>query len=82
MQFIVGVYDEEGPPVPIPNTAVKLFGAENTWRAAARENRSMLTSFEALFTQSFFFFGFSDVNEIEIFLSILNMHGKKNLIVG
>ena len=44
MQFIVGVYDEEGPPVPIPNTVVKLFSAENTWRAAARENRSTLTS--------------------------------------
>ena len=44
VQFTVGVYDEEGPPVPIPNTVVKLFGAENTWRAAARENRSMLTS--------------------------------------
>jgi hypothetical protein len=27
---IVGVYDDEGPPVPIPNTAVKLIRAENT----------------------------------------------------
>ena len=44
MQFIVGVYYEEGPPVPIPNTVVKLFSAENTWREAARENRSTLTS--------------------------------------
>ena len=40
MQIIVGVYDIEGPPVPIPNTVVKLNRAENTWWAAAREDRS------------------------------------------
>ena len=28
--LIVGIYDDEGPPVPIPNTEVKLIGAENT----------------------------------------------------
>ena len=39
----VGIYDDEGPPVPIPNTVVKLIRAENTWRAAAWENRSMPT---------------------------------------
>ena len=38
---IVGVYDEEVPPVPIPNTVVKLLGAENTWLETARENRAM-----------------------------------------
>ena len=27
---IVGIYYDEGPPVPIPNTEVKLIGAENT----------------------------------------------------
>ena len=27
---VVGVYDDEGPPVPIPNTVVKLIRAENT----------------------------------------------------
>ena len=32
---------EEDPPVPISNTEVKLFSAEDTWRAAARENRSL-----------------------------------------
>ena len=37
----VGVYDDEGPPVPIPNTVVKLIRAENTWLEAARENRSV-----------------------------------------
>ena len=35
----VGVDDAGGPPVPIPNTEVKLACAEDTWREAARENR-------------------------------------------
>ena len=39
----VGVDYDENPPVPIPNTEVKLIRAENTWRAASRENRSMPT---------------------------------------
>ena len=29
----------EETPVPIPNTEVKLHGAENTWRATAWEDR-------------------------------------------
>jgi len=36
---IVGVDCGEGPPVPIPNTEVKLTCAEDTWREAARENK-------------------------------------------
>ena len=40
---LVGVDDAEGPPVPIPNTEVKLSGAENTWLETARENREMPT---------------------------------------
>ena len=40
---IVGVDDVEGTPVPIPNTEVKLYSAENTWLATARENRKMPT---------------------------------------
>ena len=40
---IVGVDCGEGPPVPIPNTEVKLTCAEDTWRAAARENRKAPT---------------------------------------
>ena len=35
----VGVDDAEAPPVPMPNTEVKLCRAEDTWREAARENR-------------------------------------------
>ena len=36
---IVGEIYAEGPPVPIPNTEVKLCRAEDTWLATARENR-------------------------------------------
>ena len=39
----VSVFDAEGPPVPIPNTVVKLCGAHNTRLVAASEDRSMLT---------------------------------------
>ena len=42
IQFkIVGVYSKEVPPVPIPNTEVKLFRVEDTWLATTRENKSM-----------------------------------------
>ena len=37
--YIVRVDCHEGPPVPIPNTEVKLMYADNTWRATAREDR-------------------------------------------
>ena len=40
---ICGFYYSEDPPVPIPNTVVKLVCAEDTWRAASRKNRSMPT---------------------------------------
>ena len=30
---------EEGPPGSIPNPEVKLFSADDTWRATAREDR-------------------------------------------
>ena len=43
--ILVGVDDVEGPPVPIPNTVVKLNSAENTWLEAAREDRSTPTPF-------------------------------------
>ena len=41
--FSAGAYYDEVPPVPIPNTEVKLISAENTRRAASREDRSMPT---------------------------------------
>ena len=36
---IVGVNGKEVPPVPIPNTEVKLFYVENTRLATTREDR-------------------------------------------
>ena len=35
---IVGVFNAEGTPVPIPNTEVKLCSGENTWLETTREN--------------------------------------------
>ena len=40
----VSVTNAEGPPVPIPNTEVKLCSGENTLRETVREDSSMLTS--------------------------------------
>ena len=39
IEYVVGEYCGEGPPVPIPNTEVKLIYADNTWRVTAREDR-------------------------------------------
>ena len=36
-----GVNGGEVPPVPIPNTEVKLTSADNTWLETAREDRAM-----------------------------------------
>ena len=40
---LVGVNGCEVPPVPIPNTVVKLTYVEDTWLATTRENRAMPT---------------------------------------
>ena len=40
---IVGAFNGEGPPVPIPNTEVKLTCADNTWLEATREDKSVPT---------------------------------------
>ena len=37
----VGVDCDEVPPVPIPNTVVKLIYVENTWRVTAREIKTL-----------------------------------------
>ena len=42
---VVGVFSDEGPPVPIPNTEVKLISADNTWLEAAREDKAMPTQY-------------------------------------
>ena len=44
-----GVDDAEGPPVPIPNTEVKLCGAEDSALVTGCENREMPTSSSELF---------------------------------
>ena len=41
---IVGLTNAEGPPVPIPNTEVKLCSADNTSPETVREDRSRPTS--------------------------------------
>ena len=51
----VGANGGEGPPVPIPNTEVKLTSAENTWLEAARENRAVPTQREVKSVQKHIF---------------------------
>ena len=51
---IVGVINAEGPPVPIPNTEVKLCSGDNTLRETAREDSSMLTPTEEEIGSNFF----------------------------
>ena len=52
----VGVFSDEGPPVPIPNTAVKLISADNTWLEAAREDKAMPTSRHLSFSKGVLYF--------------------------
>ena len=40
---VVSDSNAEGPPVPIPNTEVKLCSGDNTWLETAREDSSSLT---------------------------------------
>ena len=52
---VVGVFNGEGPPVPIPNTVVKLTSAENTCLATDWEDRSMPTQKTSTFVEVFSF---------------------------
>ena len=36
-----GDESKEEPPVPMPNTEVKLFNVDGTWRETARESRKL-----------------------------------------
>ena len=47
-----GGYYEKDTPVPIPNTAVKLLSADDTWTAASRESRSPPDLFQSLTVNS------------------------------
>ena len=38
---ISGDDSKEDPPVPIPNTVVKLFRVDDTWRVTAWESRAL-----------------------------------------
>ena len=53
---IVGVNGDEGTPVPIPNTVVKLVYGDNTWLATAREDNSTPTYKAATKVAAFSFF--------------------------
>ena len=53
---IVGVNGDEGTPVPIPNTVVKLVYGDNTWLATAREDNSTPTSKAVTKVAAFSFF--------------------------
>ena len=52
---IVGVFNGEGPPVPIPNTEVKLTSAENTCLATDWKDRSTPTQRAPREFSGFFF---------------------------
>ena len=43
------VNGDEGTPVPIPNTVVKLIYGDKTWLATAREDNSTLTLKSSLY---------------------------------
>ena len=49
---ISGGNDGEDPPVPIPNTEVKLSSAESTWLDTAREDKSLPDSYLPLIQKS------------------------------
>ena len=52
---IAGVNGNEVPPVPIPNTEVKLIRVENTWLETTREDRSMPAPKPRVFCSGFCF---------------------------
>ena len=51
-----GVNGNEVPPVPIPNTEVKLIRVENTWLETTREDRSMPAPKPRVFALGFVLF--------------------------
>ena len=49
-----GGNSEDVTPVPIPNTVVKLFSADDTWRVTARESRTLPVFRKQPFGAAFF----------------------------
>ncbi len=57
-ESISGGYYRKDTPVPIPNTAVKLPRADNTWLETARKDRSLPDLYERLHLEgAVFLFG-------------------------
>ena len=65
----------EDPPVPIPNTEVKLTNAESTRPEAAREDRKLLIKEKTLERVSFFY-----VRKLPIFYSYLPHRQLRDLL--
>ena len=61
--MISGGNGEEVPPVPIPNTEVKLFSADDTWLDTARESRSPPDSINCSMKMLQFFFVFFGIRQ-------------------
>ena len=59
------VNGDEGTPVPIPNTVVKLIYGDNTWLATAREDNSTRTQLRlrTLVLSLFFAFFHTKIDE-------------------
>ena len=74
----VGVINAEGPPVPIPNTEVKLCRAENTWLETVREDKYSPTSEVRVFTLTSFSFLHSSVGRAREVLSKEQREGRTN----
>ena len=69
---MVGDDDGEVPPVPIPNTVVKLVYGDNTWLATAREDKSMPTQSKTGIQKGSGLFRFGEM--MRYHLSILFLH--------
>ena len=59
----VGDHGEKDPPVPIPNTEVKLLIVENTWLATAREHRTLLEHLESTSSEVLFLFYYINLEQ-------------------
>ena len=81
----VSVSNAEGPPVPIPNTEVKLCSAEDTCLATDRENRSMLTqstlrNFSVLFILRYVYCDSGDLKKSSVLhFNICAMIGREKI---
>ena len=59
VSILAGAYCKEVPPVPFPNTAVKLFRDENTWLVTTWEISSVPASIikEQIYSAPLFYIG-------------------------